>query len=141
VWQSRSIRRDEDSPWGHRIDEQRQQHARVIAAAAPPAQLGQPVKPGGIQPLDRLDQEPHQVLIVQPVDHAGRQQELLLPVHRPVRLRHTGYSPKEEPIRRNDTPISRVTSIRKKQQAPRQKSRRFDSYFRASPNDGMSISW
>ena len=76
-------------PQAVRIDQQSQQHVRVIArrpsATHPPAG----VKTTGVQRIDRFQQEPHHVIRRQPLPHIRRHQKRLIPQHPAIRLSHT----------------------------------------------------
>jgi hypothetical protein len=75
-----------------RIDQQGQQHVRVIARRPGTAHTPADVKSTGIQRLDRLQQEPHHVIRGQPLPHVRRHQERLITLNQTIRLGHTTWS-------------------------------------------------
>jgi hypothetical protein len=72
-----------------RVDQQGQQHVRVIASRPGPTQTPTSVEGTGIQRFHRLQHEPHDMIRGQPVPHVQRQQERLITLDRTVRLGHT----------------------------------------------------
>jgi hypothetical protein len=88
-------------PTGVPVDQQGEQHVRVVAC--PPCRAARrcPVPAGrcplmqrrGVQRRHRVDYEPGQMPVGQPLGHVRRQQKALIPIHRPVTLRHQQILP------------------------------------------------
>ena len=67
-----------EDPVGVAIDQQRQQHVRVVLGRAGAALVALELAP--VQALDGLDDEMRQVVFGQPVEQVGGQQERQVPV-------------------------------------------------------------
>jgi hypothetical protein len=89
-WQRRSIARDERSPDRVAVEQQRHHHRRLVRRAAPAVLAIGRIERGQIELGDRLDHEPRQVALGQPLANVRRQQQLLLAIAPHKVLRHAG---------------------------------------------------
>src|SRR3712207_8609893 len=63
------------------VDQQRQQHVRVVALPAHPAPLGAGMEHPGVEPVDHIDDEPDKMIIGQPLGDVDRKSTRLNSSH------------------------------------------------------------
>ena len=74
------------------VDQQSQQHSRVVAGSTGPATTPGAFQSRDVESLDGLQHEPDQVILRKPLSHVHRQQHRLIPEHRAIRLGHATSS-------------------------------------------------
>jgi len=70
------------------IDQQAQQHSRVIPRRACPTATPVPLQRAGVKRIDGLQHEPRQMIRRKPLPHVNRQQHRLITQHWTIRLGH-----------------------------------------------------
>ena len=70
------------------IDQQAQQHSRVITGSTDPAPTSASLKLADVQDIDGVKDEPDEVILRQPLSHVRWQQKGLITQHRTESLRH-----------------------------------------------------
>lgn len=103
--QAFNLARGTDTPT-IRIDQQAQQHPRVIAGCAHPTTAPTPIELAGIERLDGLQQKPNEMIVRQSLPHVRRQKKHLVTQHWTISLGHAQFSQ------------AVITSTRILQQAP-----------------------
>ena len=71
-----------------RIDQQPEQHLRVIPRRACPTATPVPLQRAGVKRIDGLQHEPRQMIRRKPLPHVNRQQHRLITQHWTIRLGH-----------------------------------------------------
>src|SRR4051794_38920171 len=87
---ARSIAREDRTPYAYAYSNQRHDHRRLISRPSSPVTAIDGIKGVEIHRRHRLDHEPREVILRQPLPHIRRHQERLLAITRDKARTHTG---------------------------------------------------